>query len=389
MTLGARFDVLVLGVGGMGASALAHLAERGLTVVGIDQHDVPNAFGSSHGDTRVIRKAYFEDPRYVPLLERAYVLWEELEERAEEKLLFRTGCINLGPPDHAAIRGVRESVDRHDLPHTILDADAVRARFPALLPSPTDIGVLEDDGGFLRVEACTRAHARWADKRGGTILANAKVTSFSVAPHDVRATLADGTEVRARAAIVSAGSWLAGDPMLASIAIGTKALPLTIERQVQLFFRPLEAVPMTSPALPAFIHFAGEQAFYGIPMHGEHGDEPALKVCRHHGGDVITHPDALDREVHDADVEPVRGFMREHLPGGDGPLLRARACMYTNTPDRNFVIGVAPAHPNLVVLGGFSGHGFKMASVIGEIAADLVTTGRSAFDLDPFRPDRF
>ncbi|MBS2014451.1 MAG: N-methyl-L-tryptophan oxidase [Deltaproteobacteria bacterium] len=385
MSLSTRFDVLVLGVGGMGAATVAHLAERGLAVVGVDRHDIPNALGSSHGDTRVIRKAYFEDPRYVPLLERAYTLWSELEERAGETLFVRTGCLNVGPPSHPAIVGVRESVARHALAHEVLDASEVRARFPAFLPSPSDLGVFEADAGFLRVEACTRAHARWAERRGAVLLANRGVVATSIAPHDVHVTLDDGVELRARSLVVSAGPWLAADPALEAIAAG---LRLSVERQVQLYFRPHEAFPMTAPALPAFIHFAADRAFYGIPMHAEHGDAPALKVCRHHGGAEVASPDALDREVHEADVEPVRGFMREHLPGGDGPLLRARVCMYTNTPDAHFVVGHLPGHANVVVLGGFSGHGFKMASVIGEIGADLVTTGRSAFDLDLFRPDR-
>lgn len=384
MSLGSRFDVLVVGVGGMGAAALAHLAERGLTVVGVEQDDVPSTRGSSHGDTRVIRKAYFEDPRYVPLIQRSYELWGELEQRAGEQLLHRTGCLNIGPIDHPAIVGVRASVDRHGLAHSILDAVEIRSRFPALVPSPTDIGVFEEDGGFLRVEACTRAHARWAVARGAVLLTGRRVTALTIAPHDIRATLDDGIEIRARSVIVSAGAWLATSPALRAVAAG---LPLSVERQVQLYFRPHEAVPMTPPALPAFIHFDAERAFYGVPLHGENGEEPALKVCRHHGGEPAD-PDTLDRESRDSDVEPVRAFMREHLPGGDGPLLRARVCMYTNTPDQTFVIGRLAAMENVVVLGGFSGHGFKMASVIGEIAADLTTTGRSAFDLELFRPER-
>lgn len=381
----SHYDVLVLGVGGMGAAALAHLAARGVSVIGIDQGDVPNERGSSVGETRVIRKAYFEDPRYVPLLERAYALWYELEARAGETLFLRTGCLNVGPPDHPAIRGVKESVAVHGLPHAVLDADAVRARFPAFQPAPGDIGIFEEDGGYLRVEACTQAHARWAVKRGATLKTHTRVSSLAVDAKGAVASLDDGTTVAAARVIVAAGPWLPSSPALEELA---SELPLEVVRQVQLYFDPRDGARVAAPALPAFIHFASERAFYGIPLHGEHGQTPALKVCRHHGGRRTT-PDALDRNVTEADIEPVREFMRAHLPSGDGPLLRARACMYTNTPDQHFLIGALPRHANVVLLGGFSGHGYKMASVIGEIAADLATGARSPFDLRLFDPARF
>ena len=185
----AHYDVLVLGVGGMGAAALAHLAARGVSVLGVEQGDVPSDRGSSVGETRVIRKAYFEDPRYVPLIERAYVLWNELEAYAKEQLLVRTGCLNVGHPAHAAIRGVRESVALHALPHVLLDAAGLRARFPAFVPSPDDVGIFEADGGYLRVEACTTAHARLAIERGATLLTRTRVEELAVDARGVRALL--------------------------------------------------------------------------------------------------------------------------------------------------------------------------------------------------------
>jgi sarcosine oxidase len=381
----SRYDVLVLGVGGMGASALAHLAARGLRAIGIEQGDVPNDRGSSFGETRVIRKAYFEDPRYVPLLLRAYALWRELEQRGSEQLLVTTGCLNFGPPHHEAIRGVRESVDLHSLPHTIVDADTIRARFPGIVPSPGEIGVFEEDGGFLRVEACTSAHAKWALASGATLRSKTRVQALSFDARGVQASLDDGTSVTAEKLVVSAGPWLASSPALRDVA---SSLPLEVERQVQLYFAPLEPALFTAPTLPAFIHFATDRAFYGIPLHGEGGNEPALKVCRHHGGEKAV-ADTLDRALRDSDVEPVRAFMREHLPRADGSLLRSRVCMYTNTPDQNFLVGTVPGRQNVVVLGGFSGHGYKMASVMGEIAADLVMGSRSRFDLGLFSLGRF
>jgi sarcosine oxidase len=374
-----RYDALVLGVGGMGAAALAHLASRGLRVLGVEQDDVPSDRGSSVGETRVIRKAYAEDPRYVPLLVRAYELWHELEASAGQRLFERTGCLNLGAPDHPAVRGVLESASLHGLPHERLEREQVRARF-GIVPVPGDVGVFEQDAGYLRVEACTAAHAARARQRGAEIRTRTRVTSLDLGSGSVRATLDDGSTVLADKVVVSAGAWLAGDA-LREVARG---LPLVVERQVQLWFEPRDA---SAAVLPAFIHFVPGGPFYGIPADPTHA-EPAVKVCRHHGGEA-TRADTLDRVVRPEDEATVRAYVQAHLPAANGRLLRSRVCMYTNTPDEHFVVGRRARAPHVVVLGGFSGHGYKMASVMGEVAADLVERGESAFDLGMFSPERF
>lgn len=383
-------EVVVVGVGGFGAAALFHLASRGVDVVGVERHgntrDVVHGLGSSTGETRVIRKAYFEDPRYVPLLHRADALWTQLERDVGEPLFERAGCLTFGPPAHDALVGVRDSVTTHALPHELLDDVAIARRFPALRPARGDVGVFEVDAGFLHVERCTRAHANEAQRHGARLLAPARVTALR--PHD------DGVDVeldvspdgdgehrklRARQVVVAAGPWLAHDPVLARFA---PQVPLAVERQVQLWF---DAGPKTmAGALPCFIHFGERGAFYGIPGRPE---APALKACRHHGG-VVTDPDRVDRDVAGADVDDVRSFLRAHLPVADREPVRGKVCLYTNTPDDHFVVGRSPLSSRVVVVGGCSGHGYKMASVVGEIAADLVTTGESAFDLGLFRLDR-
>jgi len=378
----ARHDVLVLGLGGMGAAALAHLAARGLSVVGVDQDALPSLRGSSVGETRVIRKAYAEDPRYVPLLVRAYELWGELEARSGRRLFTRVGCLNLGPAGHPAIRGVLESVERHGLPHRLLSDAEVRARF-SVVPAPGDMGVFEEDAGYLAVEACTQAHLEWAMACGAETR-QARVTALEVTVSSVRATLDDGSSLAAGRAVVAAGPWLASTPAFQELA---RELPLVVERQVQLWFQPLDRDAASAPTLPAFIHFVDGGPFYGIPLDESH-PSPAVKVCRHHGGATTT-ADSLDRSVHPHDEATVRGYLRAHLPAADGPLLRSRVCMYTNTPDEHFIVGPLARAPHVVVLGGFSGHGYKMASVMGEIAADLAVRGQSAFDLEMFAPERF
>ena len=380
--MSGRADVLVLGLGGMGAAALAHLASRGLGVVGVDRDAPPSLRGSSVGETRVIRKAYAEDARYVPLLVRAYALWEELEARAGRRLFTRVGCLNLGPAGHPAIRGVLESVERHALPHQRLTDAEVRARF-SVVPEPGDLGVFEEDAGYLAVEACTQAHLSWATACGARIQ-QARVTGLDVTASSVRATLDDGASLTADRAVVAVGPWLASVPAFHAL---TGGLPLVVERQVQLWFQPRDRDAASAPALPAFIHFVEGGPFYGIPLDASHAS-PAVKVCRHHGGEETT-ADSLDRTVGPRDEAAVRGYMRAHLPAADGPLLRSRVCMYTNTPDEHFVVGSLARAPHVAVLGGFSGHGYKMAPVMGEIAADLVQRGESAFDLGMFAPGRF
>jgi len=366
-------DVIVLGVGGMGAAALAHLAGRGLRAIGIERDDVPSLRGSSVGQTRIIRKAYFEDARYVPLLHRAYELWRELD----ASLYVRTGCLNLGPPEHPDIRGVLDSVRTHGLPHERLDADDVRRRFPAFDPASGDVGVHEEDAGYLRVEASTEAHAARARASGAELRTRTIVRSVTIADDSVRVTLDSGGELTAKHLVVAAGAWLG---TLAELATDLPAL--TVTRQVQLWFRPQNEELARAPTMPAFIHFVGERAFYGVPLTGS-----GVKVCRHHGGEV-TSADALDRALRPEDEHDVRGYIGAHLRNADGPLVHSQVCMYTSTPDHHFVVGLHPRWRHVVVLGGFSGHGYKMASVIGEIAADLVERGQSRHDIALFDPAR-
>jgi sarcosine oxidase len=373
-----RCDVLLLGVGGMGAAALAHVARRGKKVIGLEQDETPSLRGSSVGESRVIRKAYYEDPRYVPILERAYVLWRELEKTAGEPLFVSTGCMTLGPEGHEAIRGVLESVTRHRLPHIVLREAEVRARFPAIVPTPGDVGVFEQDAGYLHVESCTRAHAQWAVSMGAELRTKTRVTRVDI-DQGVHVTLEDGTRLFAPKAIVAAGAWLASSPALRELGRG---LGLVVERQVQLWFAPPPwERAARDGAITTFVHFVGDRAFYAIPT------AESVKVCQHHGGEE-TAADDLDRALRPQDQETVRQYLRAHLPSVTGPLLRSRVCMYTNTRDQHFVVGRAPRHPELILLGGFSGHGYKMAPAIGEIAAELVDTGTSTLDIAMFDPAR-
>ncbi len=379
-------DVVVVGLGGFGAAALFHLAARGLSIVGVEAHGIPHDQGSSTGETRVIRKAYFEDARYVPLLQRAYALWAELADVVDASLcgpLFqRAGCLTFGPPGHTAVVGVQAAAREHALAHEVLDEHAIAKRFPALKPNPGDVGVFEAEAGFLHVERCTTAHVDGARRRGAVILCPARVTALRPGPEHVDVDVDEGTTLRARSVVLAAGPWLAADPVLRAFAGAT---PLVVERQVQLWFEPAVRASCAVPALPCFIHFGARGTFYAIPGREDDG---ALKACRHHGG-TLTTPANVDRRVSAADVDDVRTFLRAHLPVADGEPLRSKVCLYTNTPDENFLVGPSPSSSRVIVVGGCSGHGYKMASVLGEIAADLVVDGGSPFDLGLFDPHRF
>jgi sarcosine oxidase len=373
----ATIDVAVLGVGGIGASALMHLARRGLKVVGFEQHstatDASHDRGGSHGGTRVIRKAYGEGGAYVPLLERAYELWRELETESGTSLLHLVGCLNIGTPEHEFIRGVISSARAHHLPHEVLSGPELRARFPLFHPGRKDVAVFERDAGLLAVEDCTRAHVKVALQHGAQ-LRHERVISLELGPDAVTLTTEHGSFKAARV-VIAAGPWWHTQPWLQEL--GSK---LVVRRQVQCWFPP----PKVERELPCFIHFVdATRSFYGLPAFGGRGP----KICQHKGG-AITTPDTIERQTTDADSDPVREYLRTHLPELDAAPTERKTCLYSMTPDEHFLVGVLPGKP-VVALGGFSGHGFKFASVLGEIAADLLQHGRSNFELSQFDPLRF
>ena len=371
-----RYDAIVLGLGVMGAASLAELARRGLRVLGLERFDVPNARGSSHGATRVIRKAYFEDPAYVPMLERAWARWEALSLRTGEALLRRTGALHFGPCDHVCIEGVRRSAREHSLAIEELDAAEITRRFPALRPDTSDVGIVERDGGFLLAERCVSALVETALADGATAHARERAIAVEIGDGGVRVVTERGAYETERL-VLACGAWSEGDASPVPIPI-----PLRVERQVQLWFAPRDPALVSPSRMPVFVRF-GAECFYGIP----HAAVPGVKVCRHHGGSAAR-AESLDRALRPEDEETVRRFVQAHMPVADGPLLAARVCMYTNTTDEHFVIGPHPEHPSRVALAcGFSGHGFKLAPVVGEIVADTVT-GRAGPPAI-FRPDRF
>lgn len=371
-------DAIVIGVGVMGAATLWRAARRGLRVLGLERFDVPHALGSSHGGTRVTRKAYFEDPRYVPMLHRAFELVRELEAEGGERLYLQTGGLHVGAPEHPGILGTLRSAREHGLPHAVLDAREIERRFPLFRAAPAEVGVVEEEAGVLLAERMVGALVTAALAHGAAVRARTRVTALE--PRADRVVVRVGDErLEARGVVLAAGGWAAGaDALLPPPA------PLQVERQVQHFFAPSQPAAFAPARFPIFIHFGAEAAFYGLPAVGL----PGVKVCRHHGGET-TEAESLDRVPRPADEAVVRGFLRRHLPGADGALLGARVCMYTNSPDGHFVVGAHPTVPRVLVACGFSGHGFKLAPVVGEMLADHLEHGASAIDAGLFDPRRF
>lgn len=370
------YDVIVLGVGGMGSAACWHLARRGQRVLGLERFDIPHAMGSSHGLTRIIRLAYYESPKYVPLLRRAYENWRETERLFGEQLLFITGSVDAGPPDSAVFLSSLHSCREHDLPHEIFDSRALSARFPGYALPSQHLAVFQPQGGFVASERAIVAHVMLAQAEGADIHARERVLGWEPANGGVRVST-ERAQYEAAKLIVSAGPWIGQlVPPLAEAA--------TPERQVLGWFQPQQPALFRSDRFPVFNLLTDEGRYYGLPIWGM----PGLKIGRyHHRGETVD-PDGAFRDCTFEDEAVLRAAIRRYFPLADGPTMRLAACMFTNTPDEHFVIDALPDNPQVTVASPCSGHGYKFCSVIGEILADLAITGTTRFDLSLFRLGR-
>ncbi|HXW52012.1 MAG TPA: N-methyl-L-tryptophan oxidase [Candidatus Acidoferrales bacterium] len=358
------YDAIIIGLGGMGSAAAAHLAAKGKRVLGLEQFTPVHDRGSSHGQTRIIRKAYWEDPSYVPLLERAYELWADLERRSGKRLYLRTGGLMVGDPKSALITGSRRSAAEHGLAHEMLDAGGIRSRFPAMRPLPDEIALFEEPAGILFPEPCVQAHLDWAASAGAELRFQAKVESWEPTSSGVKVTAATGQTFDADHLVICAGAWL-------SQAARELDLPLRIERNIAHWFEPAANRELFAPErLPIYILERDPASpLYGFPDLGG-----GMKAAFHHSHDYVS-PDGIDRTVSAADVQAVRDALAEWMPDGNGRHVASSVCMYTLTPDEHFLIGFHPRFANVIVAGGFSGHGFKFCSVVGEALAELVSDG--------------
>jgi sarcosine oxidase len=369
------FDVIIIGLGAMGSAAAYHLSKAGKRVLGLDRYTPPHTFGSSHGQSRIIREAYFEHPVYVPLVQRAYELWSELEQESGRRLFHKTGGLMIGLPDGVLVQGAQRSAREHRLPAQTLTATEMRELFPALRPSDDMVAVWEPRAGALFPEACIESHLQGAVGQGATLQFDEAVIHWKRSGSGF-VVVTDRGKYEAGQVLLTSGSWLGG--LVPELEL---ELALEVERQILFWFEPLRNESAFQPErCPVYIweHQPGH-FFYGFPELGN-----GVKVAGHYAGQVC-HPDSLDRTVHPEDVDRMQRIVERHLPDANGPLKSAVVCMYTNTPDTHFRIDFHPEHSGVLIASPCSGHGFKFSSAIGEVLADLLIQGRSRFDLSLFR----
>ena len=371
------YDVIVIGVGGMGSATCYHLARRGKRVLGLEQFGIPHLRGSSHGYTRIIRLAYYEHPSYVLLLRRAYELWREIQEVAGEQLLYITGSIDAGPEHEGVFKGAWESARLHDLPHEVLTGAELRRRFPAYhLPADT-LALVQPEGGFLRPERCIVSHVTAAQALGAEIHGHEGVLEWEPTASGVRVRT-DRAVYEADKLVISAGAW---NGELLDLLDGL----IVPERQVLAWLQPARLDLFQPERFPVFNLLVEEGRFYGFPVF----DVPGFKFGKYHHLQEWSEADAADREPHDYDEQMLRAFAERYFPDGCGPTMNLETCLFTNTPDKHFIIDVHPVYPQVSFASPCSGHGFKFASVVGEIMADLAELGLTRHDISLFRLDRF
>jgi sarcosine oxidase len=373
----ARFDAIVLGVGGMGSATLYELARRGAKALGLEQFELVHDRGSSHGQTRVIRTAYYEHPCYVPLVRRAFERWYELEQRQGVKLLTECGCLNFGGPQSGVVQGVCQSARQHGLKVEEFQGRDLSHRFPNFRFSDDFVGVLEHQAGFLYVEECVRAHIDAAQRLGAVIHQSEPVHSWSTTANHIEVHTDRGDYLADRL-IITAGPW-------AGRLLAAWGKPLSVMRQTMLWFGTNDDSLFRRDRFPIYLAEVPEGYFYGLPVIDGNGH----KVARHYGARELLDPSEVVREVADDDEIGVRSFLSRYLPDVGGRMNRAQVCTYTLTPDRHFILDRHPNHSNVAIAAGFSGHGFKFAPVVGEIMADLAMNGATAWPIDMFQLTRF
>jgi sarcosine oxidase len=365
-----NFDAVVVGLGAMGSAALYHLRRRGQRVLGLEAFGAGHRQGSSHGESRVIRLAYYEHPNYVPLLHRAYALWADLERESGDQLLRITGGLMIGAPDSRLVSGAQASAVRHGLAHELLDATEVGRRYPALHLQRSEIALFEPRAGILRPEACVAAHLRLACGAGAEAHYSEPVRSWSARDAGVE-VVTDAGRYSARHVVFTCGAWL-------SQVLGDDRVQVRPERIPLFWLQPSLPELFALGRLPIYLwQQPNGDHFYGFP----HLDWPGVKVARHHSLDFCD-PNTVDRQVNAEDERRLRAVIGGRLPSLNGPVLSSLVCLYENSPDEHFLIDRLPGQPNVIFGGGFSGHGFKFSSVVGEILADMVTEGRATSDAD-------
>ncbi|HEY9868692.1 MAG TPA: N-methyl-L-tryptophan oxidase [Candidatus Obscuribacterales bacterium] len=377
-----EFDVIVVGAGAMGSAAAYHLACDGRSVLLVEQFEIGHNRGASHGHSRIIRLSY-DHPTYVRLSKLSYALWAELEADAGEKVITTTGGLDLSKPGHPAFEACISSMNEVGIDYELLDAAEIRRRYPQFRIEPGTVGAFQKDAGILNPSQCVPLMVRMAEKHGATILDRTGVTGFHFDEDSIEVACGD-RKYRSAKLVITPGPW--AEPLLSKIGL---AVPVRVTEERYVFFRPPDPELFSIGRFPIFAQYGQNRngpdiEFYGFPVFGLDG----VKVAEHHFGPPVT-ADSRSFDVPEETIERLRHRMQALVPQALGEVVHAMTCLYSLTPDRNFIIDLLPGYPGIAIAAGFSGHGFKFAIAVGRILADLVEKGRSDFPIDLLRLSRF
>jgi sarcosine oxidase len=380
-----HFDVIVLGVGAMGSSTCFHLAQKGASVLGIEQFDITHEFGAHAGQSRIIRKAYFEHPDYVPLLQRAYKNWHELEKITGEQVFFRTGLLYSGRPDHPMIKGVKRSARKYKILLKKLSGKEMQDSYPQLQTPAGYETLFEPDAGFVIPEKAIILYADQAVKHGALIKTRTKVLNWKRNNNLVEVVTSSGNYTSEKL-VITAGPW--SGKMIPALSGN-----LTITRQVIAWVKPEKPSLFGLGKLPCWCITDEKMPgmYYGFPAlpAGKFSGPSGFKLGHHFRG-TVTDPDHVNPNTSAADEANLVYALHKYFPLGYQSMHVLKTCLYANTPDENFILGLLPGYQNKVAIAaGFSGHGFKFVSVVGEIMTDLALNENTALPIGFLSPERF
>lgn len=343
-----------------------------MRVIGIEQFTPGHDRGSGHGESRIIRTAYHEDASYVPLVQSALAYWRELEADSGRTLLHLTGALTIGSPESAVVRGALRAAHIHRLPHEVLEAGALRRRFPQHTVGDSDVAVYDKEAGILLPEPSILAATEAATRHGAHLITNTRVLGIRAGSGATIEVETQDQLFRAGHIVVAAGAWT-------STLLPQLGPQFTVQRKVLAWFPARHPSDYSPVRFPVFIRECPNARWFGFPTL----DRRTVKLALHHGGEHTT-ADELDRTVRSPDIAPLADLVRTYLSQLESRPTRSAVCMYTNTPDGHFLVGHLPDMGQVTVLAGFSGHGFKFASVLGEAAAQLAMHGETHLPIDTF-----
>ncbi len=376
------YDAIIVGLGAMGSATAYQLASRGKSVLGLEQFEAAHDRGSSHGQSRMIRQAYMEGAFYIPLLKRAYELWDRLEQESNRSILTITGGLFMGTPESGVVRDTLAAAREYDLPVAVLEYPELKRRYPLFQPEKEHVGVLENVVGYLDPELAIKTYLECAARQGADL-------RFSEAV--LRVEISDGGGVRvvtgrdsyeAAQLIITAGAW--SESFLKELTV---PVPLKVERLVMHWFRPAHPEWFAPDVCPIWIWEVDDGIiFYGFPLAP---GADSVKVAFHTHQRTTCTADDIERTIATEEVSEMERYLTRYVSAVGNDHQRSITCMYTSTPDGHFAIGRHPSHSQVLVAAGFSGHGFKFAGVVGEILAELAIDGKTRHDISAFALDRF